>query len=482
MGILDSLQPQKVFYYFEELSKLPHGSGNTGAVTEYLKAFASSHSLRCHSDEAGNVVIFADGTEGYESSPAVILQGHMDMVCVKWAESQHDFTKDPLALAAEGDEIYARDTSLGGDDGIAVAYMLAILDDPSAVHPPLDCVFTTDEETGLIGAGALDTSVLRGNRMINLDSEAEGVFTCGCAGGVRVSTILPISRDRIKGLPVVISMDGLLGGHSASMIATGRASANKLMGRYLYALQDTVPFSLEHISGGEKDNAIAASAKAHLVIDEDDYASLDRFTRSFEAEIRSEYAGIEPSFSVTTVKGDIHRISVIDPASLDKLIFVLLMTPYGVRELDGLVKGAVKTSSNPGIVRTTETEFICANLVRSSEESGKAALRQEIEALGAHVGGKTRLSGNYPGWPMKKTSPLRDKMQQVYLDLYGKEPVLETVHGGIECGLFSGKIAGFDAVSIGPDMKDIHSYNERLSVSSSARVYEYLLKLLAELK
>lgn len=482
MNVLSSLQPEAVFRYFEELAGMPHGSGNTAAVTEYLKKFAEDHGYRCRADEKGNVVIFADGSEGYEEAPAVILQGHMDMVCVKKADCTHDFTSEPLKLAVDGDLILAEGTSLGGDDGVAVAYMLAILDDPSIAHPPLDCIFTTDEEIGMLGADAFDTKDIRGHLMINLDSEDEGVFTCGCAGGGRVDTVLPIQRDRIKGLPVLVTLDGLKGGHSGSAIGTGRASANKLMGRFLYALADKTAYSVENISGGEKDNAIAVSAKAHLVVDEEDFGVLEAFASAFEADIRSEFEGIEDSFSVSVTKGDVHRIAVMDPVSQDKAIQLLLLAPYGVREMSGVLEGVTQTSSNPGIVRTTEKEFICGNLVRSSVPQGRELLIAELRALAELAGALVRVSACYPEWAYRSNSPLQQKAGDIYREMYGKEPVFDVVHGGVECGVFSKKIRDFDAVSIGPDMRDIHTADERLSISSTARVFEFLIRLLAAMK
>ena len=482
MGLLDDLNPELVFYYFEELTKLPHGSGNTRAVAKYLMTFAQERNMKYRVDEAGNVVIFADGSKGYEDAEPVILQGHIDMVAVKSAESTHDFSNDPLTLAIDGDEIYAEGTSLGGDDGIGIAYMLAAIDDPAVAHPPLDCIFTTDEEVGMLGAGAFDASDIRGHLMINLDSEEEGVFTCGCAGGARVDTILPIRRSRIKGLPVVVFIDGLKGGHSGSMIKSGRASANKLMGRFLYGLDQKVAFSLEKVAGGEKDNAIAVSAKAHLVIDEEDYSAVEAFAAAFEKEIRFEMAGTDEGVSVHVSKGDVHRISVIEPEEQEKIVFLLMHAPYGVRQMSGLMKNVVQTSSNPGIVRTTDTEFVCANLVRSSVASGKNSLIDEIRSLADKCGAHVKISGDYAEWVFRKESPLREKMVAVYKDMFGSEPVINVVHGGVECGIFAKKINHFDAVSIGPNMKDIHTYNERLSISSSRRVWEYLVKLLAELK
>ncbi len=482
MSALQGLESEKVFFYFEELSKYPHGSGDTGALADYLCAFADAHGLKHLKDDRGNVIICAPGTGGLQEAPAVILQGHMDMVAVKESSSKFDFTKDPLELFVEGDEIGAAGTSLGGDDGIGVACMLAVLDDADAVHPPLECVFTTDEEVGMLGAHALDFSALKGKRMINLDSELEGIFTCGCAGGARVDSILPLKRNRIRGLPVLVAIDGLKGGHSGMAIGDGLASANKLMGRFLYELEEKVIYSLEKVAGGDKDNAISISAKAYLVVDEEDFAAIESFAREFEKAVRAEYLDADDGITMHVSKGDVHRISVISPDDQEKLIFLLLHAPYGVRRMSTSVKGAVQTSSNPGIVRTTDTEFVCGNLVRSSEESAKQALLEEISSLARAMGAQVHVSESYPGWAWRKNSPLRDQMAALYESMFSKAPVLDVTHGGLECGLFCDGIKGLDVVSIGPDIRDIHSFHERLSISSSRRLYEFLLKLLAELR
>ena len=482
MAFLEGLSPERVFFYFEELAALPHGSGNTAAVSDYLENFAKQHSLDCRRDNFGNVVIFAEGTAGYEASSPVILQGHMDMVCVASESVSHDFGKEGLHLGVEGDEIYAEGTSLGGDDGIAVAYMLAILESDSLPHPPLDCVFTNDEEVGMLGADALDCSILRGRTMINLDSDNEGVITCGCAGGAIVNIILPIRRVVVRGIPLVIRLEGLTGGHSGSMIASGRGSANKLMGRFLFGLKDVAAYCLEAVSGGEKDNAIAVSAKAHLVADAEEVPKIEAFAAKFNEDILEEFSGIESSVCLTVAKGEEKNIQVLDLTDQDKAIALLLHAPQGVRKMSGLFPDTVETSSNIGIVRTTQQEFVVGSLVRSAVRTGKTALEDELKSLAELTGARIHITGDYPEWACRKDSPLQKKMGEIYQRIYGKAPTFVVCHGGLECGIFSNRIEGLDVVSIGPDMKDIHTANERLSVSSSARIWEYLLALLKDLK
>lgn len=483
MGVLEGLEPAKVFDFFEQISDIPRGSGNTRQITEFLENFAKERGLASSTDEAGNVVIYAKGTPGYEKSPAVILQGHMDMVCQKRADTEHDFTKDRLDLTVDGDWLYAEGTTLGGDDGIAMAYMLAILDDPEIKHPPLECLFTTDEEIGLIGAEAFDTSKLKGRRMINLDSEHEGVFTAGCAGGVRIDSIFSIERAKLKGLPVIITISGLKGGHSGEMIDKYRANADKLMGRLLFGLEDVAAYSLQSLAGGDKDNAIPFSAKAYIVTDEEDFPAIRTFVQKFERETLAEYAGIDDGISISVEKGTAHRMEVLTPKSQDTVINFLMFAPQGVRQMSGTTPGLVETSSNLGIARIGDKEFAAVEHVRSSVTASKNTLATEICALTELLGGSSHKTGDYGAWEYKAVSPLRDTMIRVYKEQNdGKEPVVNVIHGGLECGIFATKIRGLDAVSMGPDLVGIHTADEKLSISSAERTYKLLLGILEALK
>ncbi len=482
MDRLKGLEPEKVFDYFDIICDIPHGSNDTAALLAFLVSFAEERGLEYKTDEAGNIVIYKNASPGYEGAAPVILQGHMDMVCAKTADSTHDFSKDPLDLSLEGDDLYAEGTSLGGDDGIAVAYILAILDDDSLAHPPIEALITNNEEIGLLGAIALDPSVLRGRRMINIDSESEGIFTCGCAGGACVDFIRPVKRVRMKGLPVVVSVSGLLGGHSGEKIIKGRPNAVKLLARLLHEIDDEAAFCLESIYGGDKDNAIPVSASAHIVIDEDDFHAVARAAERFEKDVRREYRGIDEGIHVGIEKGNVHKLNVLDAESQDSILFFLFHAPHGVRKMNGLIEGLVETSSNLGVVRTGENEFACTVNIRSSVATARKAMVREIYSLGARSGGNCRTNGEYPEWEYRSRSELRDVMKDLYVELYGKEPVINVIHAGLECGIFAQKIRGFDGVSIGPDIRDIHTAGEKLSISSARRVYEYLTALLARLK
>lgn len=482
MGKLDGIAPERVFHYFEEISAIPRGSGNTEGIRSYLEEFAKAQNLRYIKDEGGNIILFAPGSEGYESSAPVILQGHMDMVCQKSAEVEHDFTKDPLELMTDGEYIFANGTTLGADDGIALAYILAILSDDSIAHPPIEAVITTDEEIGLLGADKLDCGVLTARRMINLDSESEGVFTCGCAGGVRVDIALPIERIRQKGLPVQITVDGLRGGHSGQMIDTYRANADKVIARFLYALGNETSYSLESIAGGDKDNAIPQAAKANIVIDAEDYPIVVTFAEKYQADLRNEFSGIDDQIAIHTAKGNVHKINVMTPESQDKALFLLMHSPYGVRKMSGAIEGLVETSSNLGIVRTGEKEFACTTSLRSSVFSARKALEDELDSLTRMVGATIRFVGAYPAWEFNEESALRDTMMDAYEEMKGEEPLIDVIHAGLECGLFYERMPGLDAVSMGPDMYDIHTFKEKLSIASAKRTFELLLNVLARLK
>ena len=481
MSEITSFEPVNVFQYFEEISKIPRGSGNTAGMTKYLMDFAAAQGLAAESDEAGNVIIRKDASEGYEDVETVILQGHVDMVCAKTPESGHDFTTDPISLIVDGDYLHADGTTLGGDDGIAVAYMLAILSDNGVAHPPLECVFTVDEETGLSGASALDFSKLKGRKLINIDSEDEGILTVGCAGGIRVDCVIPVGRATVKGLPVLVEIKGLKSGHSGDEIDKGRINANKLMGRYLMELDQVAPFSLVDVSGGDKDNAIPAFSRTHFVIDEDDLDAARTFTDEFTAKVRREYAKTDDGLVITLESGHTHKVTALDADSQEKVIVFLNQAADGVAHMSAVNPGLVQTSSNLGIMRTGEKQFVATSLIRSSVLSERDMLADKLENLTSFLGGKAIRRSGYPAWEYKEDSELRDLMVEVYRAMYEEDPKIALIHGGLECGIFYGKANDLDAVSIGPDMSGVHTPDERLSISSVERVYDFLLSVLASM-
>lgn len=482
MAVLENLKPERVFYYFEEICNIPHGSGNTKQISDYLVEFAKKKELRFIQDEMGNVVIFKEASKGYEESPTVILQGHVDMVCEKTAMSQHDFEKDGLKLCVDGDEIYAKDTTLGGDDGIAVAYELAVLEDETLAHPAIEAVFTVDEEIGLLGAEGLDTSVLKGKYLINLDSEAEGYLWSGCAGGLRSYSELPVKRVEGTGLSCKITVDGLLGGHSGSEINKNRSNAILLLARFLHECGSELDLFLYDMKGGQKNNAIPRQADAEVLVSAEDAGRLEQMAKVFTSTLQKEYTGSDENIQVHVEVQEESTKQVLHPASQEKVLFFLIHYPNGIRKMCGFIEGLVETSCNVGIVRLMPSTFICETSVRSSVGSEKRALADQIRYLTEFLGGEYDEDGSYPAWEYKKDSVLRPLMTKVYEEMYQKEPVVEVIHAGLECGLFYEKIEGLDCVSIGPDMKDIHTSEERLSISSTKRVYEYLVEVLKRIK
>lgn len=482
MAVLENYEPKQVFHYFEEICKIPHGSGNTKEISDYLVSFAKEHDLAYVQDEMNNVVIFKPAAPGYEEAPTVILQGHMDMVCEKRADVEHDFTKDGLKLSVENGYLSANGTTLGGDDGIAVAYGLAILADKELAHPALEVLFTVDEETGLLGADGFDCSVLKGKRMINLDSEEEGSLWVSCAGGVAGNTHLFVQRVEGTGKHLQITINGLMGGHSGAEIHKNRASANILMGQFLFELQNNCGYALFALEGGQKDNAITRESIADiLVLPEEEelvYAAAEKLQKNF----REEYAGSDENIAVTVTDLGETDAMVLHPTSQEKVIFYLMNMPFGVKKMSGTIEGLVETSCNPGILKLEEGELYIQTSIRSSVGVAKEALSRKIGYLTEFLGGEYDVEGIYPAWEYRKESPLRDKMVAVYEKMFEKKPEVVAIHAGLECGLFYEKIEGLDCISLGPNILDIHTSEERLDMESTRRTWEYLLEVLKNLK
>lgn len=482
MGILAGLEPQNVFHYFEELCNIPHGSGNVERISNYLVNFAKERNLFCIQDELKNVIIIKEATAGYEQEPAVIIQGHMDMVAVKKPDAQIDMQTEGLRLAVDGDLVYARETSLGGDDGIAVAYALAILDSAKLAHPRLEVVITVDEEVGMDGARGIDLSMLKGRRMLNLDSEEEGIFLTSCAGGARIHSYLPYAEVEREGIVYRISVEGLLGGHSGAEIHKERGNSNCIMGRILYALTQEMPVCLESVKGGLADNAIPRQTVATVVIQPQDAETLKKVLLQTEADMQAELATKDPDFGITAVEMADGAYTCADQESTEVLAAYLMALPNGVQAMSADMPGLVETSINLGIMELgkEEQELICEFSVRSCIDSAKQALISKVCAITELSGGSFSVTGEYPGWAYRVESHLRDKMIRVYERMYGKAPEVQAIHAGLECGILASKLDDLDCVSFGPDMRDIHTTEETLSISSTKRVWEYVVELLAE--
>ena len=480
MRALENCEPKRVFYYFEELCKIPHGSGNTKQISDYLVSFAKEHGLEYVQDEMNNVVIYKPATEGYEDAPAVILQGHMDMVCEKRPDVDHDFTKDPLNISVKDGYVTANGTTLGGDDGIAVAYGLALLESKDLAHPALEVLITVDEEIGLLGAEGFDCSVLKGKRLINLDSETEGSLWISCAGGLSGISTIPVQRVEAEGQKAAVKITGLMGGHSGAEIDKKRANANVLMGRFLYSLQQETAYEIISLAGGQKDNAITREADAELLVE--DINSVKACAEKLQKGFREEYAGTDEGITVEITDLGVASAKVLHPTSREKVLFFLMEVPFGIQKMSGSIDGLVETSTNIGIVKLGEDEFLGSSSVRSSVEAAGAALSDKICYLTEFLGGEYTVQGAYPAWEYRKDSPLRDQMVEVYEEMYGEKPNVVAIHAGLECGLFYKKIEGLDCVSLGPNMKDIHTSEEVLDIASTERVWKYLVKVLESLK
>lgn len=476
---LASLQPAAVFAYFEEICAIPHGSGNTRQISDYLVAFAKAHEIPYIQDKLNNVILFGAGTCGMEDHAPVILQGHMDMVCEKDDDCPLDMDCDGLQIDHDGQYVFANGTTLGGDDGIAIAYALALLADKTIPHPPLEVVITVDEETGMYGAADIDLSMLKGRTLVNIDSEEEGVFTVSCAGGGRATVALPVERRAVYGPCVRLTVEGLRGGHSGIEIDKNRANANKVMGEFLSRVQTLMPLCLTKLSGGAKDNAIPRSAQATLVAMGMYIERINEVAEQLQQEIRDTYD--EPDVRIYGDDVDALGGNALTTESTAKVISLLCAAPNGVQSWSEDIPGLVQTSLNLGVAKLDEA-FSMTFAVRSSVEAEKQALLDRLKALADFYDeGEYSQTGIYPAWEYKKDSRLRDTMVDTYRRMFRKEPVVVAIHAGLECGLLSEKLPGLDCVSIGPNMRDIHTSSERLEIASTMRTWNFLLEVLKNL-
>ncbi len=476
---LAGLEPQRVFAYFEKICSIPHGSGNTKAISDYLVSFAREQGLRYEQDELNNVIIYQDGTCGYEDHSPVILQGHMDMVCQQDADCPLNMETDGLSVTHDETHVFANGTTLGGDDGIAVAYALAILSDKTIPHPPLEVVITVDEETGMEGATGIDLSGLKGRTLINLDSEDEGIFTVSCAGGARGTIKLPVQRRPVYGPCVKLTVEGLQGGHSGVEIHKNRANANKVMGELLSRIQDLMPLCMTKLSGGSKDNAIPQSCTVTLVAMGSHIERINEVAELLQIEIREQYD--EPDAVIFGDDVDAFGGNALSTGDTAKVIALLCASPNGVQAWSADIPGLVQTSLNLGIARLEKEELRLTFAVRSSVNREKRELLAQLEKLAAFNDGTYSEMGDYPAWEYQKVSRLRDTMVATFKKMYDKDPQVVAIHAGLECGILSDKLPGLDCVSIGPDMLDIHTSREKLDIASTRRVWEFVLEVLRAL-
>ena len=475
---LAGLEPKAVFHYFEDICAIPHGSYNTKQISDYLVDFAKKHELRYIQDSLNNVILFGDGTPGYEDHAPVIIQGHMDMVCVKDPDCTKDMATEGVDVTHNGEFVYAEGTSLGADDGIAVAFALALLSDKSIPHPPLEVVITVDEETGMEGASGIDLSMLKGRKLLNIDSDEEGIFNVSCAGGVKSTVHLPVQRRAVYGPCVRLTVEGLKGGHSGAEIHKPLANANKVMGEFLGRIQQIMPVCITKLTGGEKDNAIPSFCQVTMVALGMYIERINDIAEQLQKEIRENYD--EPGAIVRGDDVDALGGNALTTEDSAKVIALMNALPNGIQSWSRDIEGLVQPSLNMGVATLSE-ELQLTFALRSSVNQEKEDLKKKVEEVAAFYGASCTHKGDYPAWEYKKDSDLRDTMVRVYEEMYGKKPGVFAIHAGLECGLLSEKIPGLDCVSLGPQAYDIHTPRERLNIASTQRFWQYLQEVLKNL-
>ena len=480
-NVLAGLQPQLVFKYFEEISQIPRGSGNEKEISDYLRKFGEDLGLETIQDEALNIIIRKPATKGYENAPGVVLQGHMDMVCEKNKGTNHDFTKDPLQLRIDGDYIYATDTTLGADNGIAVAMGLAVLASNDIEHPALEVLVTVDEEAGMSGAMALDGNLVKGKYILNLDSEEEGHLLVSCAGGVTALSTIPVEFTDADSSKVSYSLEikGLLGGHSGMDIIKQRANSNKLLGRLLNLI--SIDFDLAKVEGGSKNNAIPRESDCVLMINPSDketfVSDVERITATFKHEFSTSDPGLEVICKETTAPA-----KVLNCDSKSRVISMLNIIPNGIQTMSMDIENLVESSTNIGVLRTTDSAVTFECAVRSSVGSLKTDITNRMELLTKQLNGTLQLISDYPAWEYAKNSQLEKMCIDAYKNLTGNEPIIMALHAGLECGLLLEKMPHAEAISFGPNMYDVHTPNEHLSISSTENTWKFLLAVLKSMK
>jgi dipeptidase D len=483
--VLKGIEPASVFNYFEKISRIPRASGNEKAISDFLVSFAKGLELEVIQDSVNNIIIKKKGTAGYENAPIVIIQGHLDMVCEKNTGTVHDFEKDPIELVVDGDYISANGTTLGADNGIAVAYAMALLASTDIPHPPLEVLLTTDEETGMTGALGVNPDHIDGRILINIDSEEEGQLWVSCAGGLRTKVTLPADYEEFAGdiCECIIKIRGLKGGHSGMDIDKQRGNSNRLMGRILLDALKKIDFKLESINGGAKNNAIPREGDAKLYIEASKVEELKAIIEEWNEIFKNEYLisdpGLKVELEIATVS---HKVKVLKDDIKEKAIKLLYLIPNGIQSMSLDIKGLVQSSANLGIVTTTDEAIVYDSAVRSSIRSLKADISLQTELIGEANGAKVEEGAQYPEWQYDQNSKLRELFKEVYKDMYGKDAEIVAMHAGIECGLFKEKFGDIDMISFGPNMYDVHTPDEHLSISSTERTWEYLLAVLKKMK
>lgn len=480
MSILNKLSPIEVFAFFEKLSSIPRTSGNEKQVSDYLVDFAKKRGLEVFQDEALNVIIKKGGTKGYEKSSPVIIQGHMDMVGEKTSGSKHDFTKDPIKLRIVDDFIYATDTTLGGDDGIAVAFGLAILDAKNLKHPPIELLITTNEEIGMNGASALTAEHLSGKTMLNIDSEEEGVFLVSCAGGVTSYVTFSPKYEDVSGEVMEVSVTDLKGGHSGMEIIKQRGNAVKLLGRILNRLNEEIGIRLVTLRGGAKHNAISREAYATIAFPKENTAKVNEIIKGMDSIFKVENRVEDPKVKVEIKKASGDKMMLSN--SSNNIIKYIVTVPDGIQRMSSDIKGLVESSLNLGVLEQKDTKIEFVHSVRSSVKSEKEEIADIISVLASLTGAVVNKKGDYPAWQYEEDSSVRKIAMETFKSLFKKEPEISAIHAGLECGLLKKILPDTDMISFGPNLFDVHTPEEHMSISSAERMYKFLTTLLENLK
>ena len=479
---MQNLEPKEVFGIFAEITQVPRPSKKEGKIIAFLQDFAKKHHLEHATDQAGNIIIRKPATVGYEAKPGIILQAHMDMVCEKNADIQHDFDNDPIETYVDGDWLKARGTTLGADNGIGMAMALATLCSDQIKHPALECLFTVDEETGLTGAFALDNHLLKGKSLINLDSEDDGQIFIGCAGGIDTVATFPIAWEKAPAdyFAAKVSIKGLLGGHSGDDIEKGRGNANKILNRFLYRLNEQTDLRISHIDGGNLRNAIAREAYAIICVPHDYKEPLRIELNHFIADIEQEIGKTETGFRMELESESLPGQVLAKELSV-RLIQAVYACPHGVMAMSRDMPGLVESSTNLASIKMDGQEIIITTSQRSSIESAKHDVRQMVACTFKLAGATVTHGDGYPGWKPNVDSALLRTAQQSFSHLFGETAKVRAIHAGLECGLFLEKYPHLDMISIGPDMRGVHSPSEQLSIKSTQRCWMWLQNILENL-
>lgn len=475
---------ERVLSLFREINTIPRCSENEARIAAWLMNWASNHGFEAEQDDVKNVLIRVAATPGYEQSDVVILQGHMDMVCEKTTDSSHDFAKDPVPVITDGEWVHAKDTTLGADNGIAIALALAVAEE-QLPHPPLEIIITVDEETGLTGAQRLQEGWLKGSQLLNLDSEDEGVFTVGCAGGQTTYLTLPVAyqQSSSESMCMEVRVGGLRGGHSGVDIHEQRANANVLLTRFLQLIEVGTPheaspnFSLATIQGGSAHNAIPRDASATVVFAPTHEPHFTEFVADFERTLRGEFGSLEPGLSLTAVACD-NPAEVMTDESSRRLLDLLSALPHGVLRMSADVEGLVETSTNLATIKRKDGIEIGTSQ-RSSFASRLAEAAGQVTSAARLAGAGVRVDSRYPAWEPDMASSLLERCKRVYREQFSQDPVIEVIHAGLECGVIGAKYPGMEMISFGPTIKGAHSPEERLHFGSLGRVWQLLTALLS---